>query len=187
MNLLLFLFLYLYVCMYSIFKMNHINIHKNRNQKLKLIFLSQFVIFKIENLKSKSKLEIGVSFFKLNRKNRKQKKRGWFFHPLFINLIRKLPFKFFLMPCGCVRPFSEVSYFPMVTPANNGVIALQLVHSIPMVNDMSLSVETLARVIDGLQFVEFHYHLPPKFYFCFFLFLSIDIIAYHNNFVKKYF
>ena len=75
MNLLLFLLLRLYVYMYVVNFQNESYHHtQNRSQKLKLIFLSQFVIFKIENLKSKSKSEIGVSFFKLNRKIENKKK-----------------------------------------------------------------------------------------------------------------
>ena len=82
MNLLLFLCLRLYVYMYIVNFQNEQHHHtQKQNQKLKLIFLSQFVIFKIENLKPKLKSEIGISFFNLNRKI-ENKKRGWIFHPL---------------------------------------------------------------------------------------------------------
>ena len=75
-------FVSVFVCVYVLNFQNESYHHtQNRNQKLKLIFLSQFVIFKIENLKPKLKSEIGISFFNLNRKI-ENKKRGWIFHPL---------------------------------------------------------------------------------------------------------
>lgn len=91
------------------------------------------------------------------------------------------------MPCGCVRPLAEVGYFSVIAPADNGIIALQLINSVAVVDNVRLAIKALARVVDSLQFIDSsHDFLPPKFYFCF-SYLSIDIIAHFIQIVKKYF
>ena len=90
---------------------------------------------------------------------------------LFEISISILLFKLALMAACGIAPLAKMCNLAMIGAAHDGIIGLQLIHAVAVVDDVRFSVEGLARVVNSGQLIKLNHfkylHFFVVVFFCF--------------------